>query len=344
MPQLPIRRLLVLLALVLVVASGCRFASPMGDARPQLKRDLEAAIAGESSDDIVALAEAYVAEEVSPAERVWALLEGLSHASALGDLEACARLVPSLDSALASLDATSTDPADDLLRIGAEAAVRQTHDTAFGRWTGTGSDVARALMSATVALYQRHFDDSPHFAQFLWQRAEFLRRSGARMDAVPIYERILDVDYGGELRERAYTSVIEIWTAESQATPLPAALGEPMAIPSPHAEWIAIAQRRIAEAPGAPDSRRYLIRIAQIQLAYHQKAEGYDTLRRVIAAADDDASVEAASLLLTHLAGSNPSKRQFRTVRKELQGNAHLWSDRGFRHLVKELRGKIEGK
>lgn len=337
-------RLLLALVVILLGATACRFATREEDPRVAARSDLMAALDGAADGDIVELVEAFVAHDFPVTDRVWALTVGLEHALEASNLEASSRLLSQLDAALAELDTVRLAARDESLRVSAEVVVRGAHETAFGRWTGSGNDVARALMDLSVAVYQRHFEDSPHYAAFLWDRAEFLRRSGRRMEAIPIYETILTVDYSGTFRQRAYTSIIDIWSAESQATPLPSDVAQPMPIPSPHAEWIAIAQRRIAEAPAAEDSRKYLLRIARIQLAYHQIAEGYDTLRRIIAAADDAASIEAASLLLNHFAASNPSKRQFRELRKELQANNHLWSDGGFRRQVKALSEKIEGK
>lgn len=328
------------------VFTACRFAKRgSGDPLQDARQAFESAESSAPASELATLALDFAAQPEAPApERVRVLSSALAAAAesqSLADLE---RLVPPLDASLTDMAAGPADPANGLVEMDAERALRSTHRAALVAWSGGGGDAAASLLDAAFATYRTHFSLAADYGQILWDRAEYLRRADRREEALAAYEIVIAEDVSGTYAEKAQQTIIAIWTVASEGTPLPDDVAERQPIPSPHAEWIEIARRRIDAAPTEPDSRRHLLRIADLQLAYKQTGDGYDTLRRVIAEADDRFSLDAASRMLTHFTDSNPSRRDFRALRKELQKNKFLWADRDFRQLVNGLKKRIEGK
>src|SRR5690606_10532412 len=107
----------------------------------------------------------------------------------------------------------------------------------------------RDLFVSLTEVYRVYFPDAILVADVLWREAEFLRISGRAIDAVPVYEEIEYQDFIGTHKAEARERVIQIWTDASRTTPLPNNIEARMEIPTPHAEWIAIAQRTIADDP-----------------------------------------------------------------------------------------------
>ncbi len=336
----------------LLLASGCYL--PFGSRAVETQRAetnaaFERAVEDESHDDILALAERLVDLGLNARECVTVSANALRAASHNGDHAAIETLVGRLDRGLATLTqasprSTTSASLDQTARNLAERALRETHERAFTRWVGGGTEAMAALIAYTGTTYLTHFPDAIMVADVLWQRAEVLRRSGKRLEAIPLYEEVIRKDFQGIYRDQANAHIAQSWNSASDNTPLPRDVTEEMKIPSPHAEWIAFARSQIASQPDNPTSWVYAVRIAEIQLAYRQVESGYATLRGVIGKAPDEPAVDAASLLLSHAAEHASSSREFRTVRKELLENPVLRANKRFRALSKQLRKRVEGR
>lgn len=340
------------LGLVLIVLlCGCYlpFGEPSrADRIRDLLENVDEAVANSNEEALLEEAEMLRALDPSPivAARVDAL--AVAAANSKGDENALAAWLERLNVSLTELgqndrQTVNANERDQVRRV-AEESLRQTHETLFERWSARSSEQTVTLLTRCFDIYQTHFGAALLVADVLWNQAEFLRRQGEALAAVPLYEEILTKDFSGNYTSRAIERVEQIWSSASKSTPLPKDLEEKMAVASPHKEWIAQAEREIALDPDSPIAFEMALRIAEIELAYKHVDEAYATLRSIIERGNEHVAVKAASLLLQHVADHHTSTRDFKRTRKELQGNKVLWKDKEFRKLTEDLRRQVEGR
>ena len=313
-----------------------------------LVRRVDEAVAAEEDNELLERASALRALDPAPAvaARVDAL--AVAAASKLGDENALATWLERLNVSLTELGRsdrqTVTANERDQVRQLAEESLRLSHQQLFERWSGRGTEQTTELLVRCFQIYETHFGSALLVADVLWNQAEFLRRQGESLAAVPLYEEIQSKDFSGNYTLRAVERVEQIWSMASESTPLPRDLEERMEVASPHKEWIAQAEREIALEPESPVAFEMELRIAEIQLAYRQVDEAYGTLRSIIDRGNEHVAVKAASVLLQHIADHSASSRDFKQARKELQANKVLWNNKEFRKLTQDLRRQVEGK
>jgi hypothetical protein len=338
--------LLLLAVLTAIALSACGRNVENYAALKQLQDAIKQA--AETSDDktIIEKSKTMLAFNPDVDYRVWALSQVILAARNLKDDAALAEYVPQLDVSLGQLveayPPSTAKPNSDLSRTYqlAESALRESNGYAFFRWA-YGKDTAPDIMKifqVSGDAYIKHHADTILLSDVLWQQAEFYRTTGQNMKAVPLYEQAIAKDFQSKYPKRAQEKLAEIWTEESAKTPLPTDITAPTPIPSPHTEWMEIANRRIKA--GLPDQERHTVelRFAEIHYAFGDRATAYAIYLKLATSAPDPVALEAATRY-TRLIHSADTLDALRTLRRQLSVEAapSLWKQPPWRQQLFEI-------
>jgi hypothetical protein len=341
--------LLLIVALGLAALSGCGRTVENYAALKQLQDAIKQA--ADSSDDATVMKKSLTMLEFKPQGefRVWALSQIITSARNLKDDAVLTQYLPDLDVSLGQLidedPPANAQPNSDLARIyqGAEAALREANAYAFFRWSygkDSSPDVLKIFQVSGDA-YIKYHSDTILLSDVLWQQAEFYRVTGENMKAVPLYEQAIVKDFQSKYPKKAQEKLAEIWTEESAKTPLPTDIKEATPIPSPHKEWMEIANRRMKAGLPDPERRAIELRFAEIHYAFGDKKTAYDIYLKLATSSPDPAALDAASRY-TRLVHDADTIDAFRLLRSQLSTEAapFLWKQAPFREQLFEIGKK----
>lgn len=280
---------------------------------------------------------------------VWALSQTILTARNLKKDDIIRQRLPELDQALGALieeEPPSTAKKDsDLARAYqlAESALREVNAYAFHRWDygkDSSPDIIAAFKSSGEA-YRKYHNDTILLSDVLWRDAEFYRTTGENMKAVPLYEAAIVKDFEGKYQKKCQEKLAAIWTEESAKTPLPTDIKEPTPIPSPHKEWMEIAERRMKAGLPEEEKRAITFRFGEVRYAFGNRKEGYDTFL-ALATSGQDASALDAAMRYLNLVHTNDTLDALRLLRSQLaiDKTPYLWKQDPFRQKFFEIAKK----